>query len=202
MWSACVCVCVCSPVRTCVDAMRCAGCSCVNNAVDGCIAGRSTPKRKASYSSHTSSYFSYQFHISSHVVTPGKVQFSLGMSVGGQSGQDGVRKYSFCGERAGRVEGKAGLNSPLNEGLTRVRKSLASTDCCSLEFLSDQWLNPSFILDLHRTLTIGVKGLGGSRVGARDAVCVIGCLCSVSGSPNFSCNTAVTAVTQRHYKSQ
>jgi len=82
MWSACACacVCVCSPVRTYVDAMRCAGCSCVNDAVDGRIAGRSTPKRKASYSSHTCSYFSYRFHISSHVVTPGKVQFSLGMS--------------------------------------------------------------------------------------------------------------------------
>ena len=43
------------------------------------IAGRSTPKRKLSYLLHTSSYFSYRFHISSHVVTPGKVQFSLGL---------------------------------------------------------------------------------------------------------------------------
>ena len=44
------------------------------------IAGRSTPKRKLSYLLHTSSYFPYRFHISSHVVTPGKVQFSLGLN--------------------------------------------------------------------------------------------------------------------------
>jgi len=110
MWSACACacVCVCSPVRTYVDAMRCAGCSCVNDAIDGRIAGRSTPKRKASYSSHTSSYFSYRFHISSHVVTPGKVQFSLGVRVillscanqcipsGTDGQQQGTKPVSCC----------------------------------------------------------------------------------------------------------
>ena len=123
----------------------------------------------------------------------------LNTSIGCQSGQDGVGKYSFSSERS--IEGEASFNSPLNEGLVRIRKSLASTNCCSLEFLSHR-LNPSFTLDFHRTLAIGVRGLGGSRVSARDAVCVIGCLCSVSGSRNFSCNTTVAAVTQWLYKSQ
>ena len=97
----------------------------------------------------------------------------MNASIGGQSGQDGVGKYSFCGERAGRVEGEASLDSPLNEGVTRVCKSIPSTDLRSLESLSGR-LSPTFILDFHCTLAVGVRGLGGSGGGAMDAVCVIG----------------------------
>ena len=121
------------------------------------------------------------------------------MSIGCQSSQDEIREYSFSSERS--IEGETSLNLPLNEGLVHICKSFASTDCCSLDFLSHR-LNPSFTLDFHHMLAVRVRGLGGSRVSTRDAICVIGCLCLVSGSHNFSCNTMVAAVTQQLYKSQ